>query len=197
MSGDNMPRDSLPRDGSRSYLLLAVLVPVAFFTFAGNIIWTYVLPVLGPLAVLMADFLSARMGAPAWRRALALTLGTSAAALLVLMLFVVPGHINAHSSASLVANWRAHQQTGAGPLVYLGRKVPASLRFYSGGTVPAEPDRAKALAAIAPGHDGYVALAPPGVPELTSAAAALQPPLVVEAIAQNKDLAICWVHAAR
>jgi len=185
------------RDGSRSFLLLAVFVPVAFFTFAGNIIWTYVLPVLGPLAVLMADFLAARMGAQGWRRALALTLGVSAAALLLLMVVLVPDHVNAHSSARLVAQWHAHQQAAPGPLVYLGRKAPASLRFYSGGTVPAEPDRTAVLSAIAPGHDGYVAIAPPSVPDLAAYAATLQPPLAVEVIAQNKDLAIGWVHTAR
>jgi len=187
--------DRPPADGTQSYLLLAVLVPVAFFSFAGNIIWTYVLPVLGPLAVLMADFLAARMGVPAWRRALAATLGTSAAALLILMVLVVPDHFTAHSSASLVAQWRARQQAAPGPLVYVGIKAPASLRFYSGGTVPAEPDRARALSAIAPGHDGYVAVAPFLIPELVSYAAALQRPLAVEVVAQNKDMAIAWVHA--
>jgi len=186
--------DAAAGDGSRSYLLLAVLVPVAFFSFAGNIIWTYVLPVLGPLAVLLADFLAARIGAPAWRRALALTLGTSAAALLVLMVLVVPGHINAHSSASLVAQWRARQLSAPGPLLYLGLKAPASLRFYAEGNVPAVPDRAKALSAIAPGHDAYVAIAPFLIPELAAQAAALQPPVVVEVIAQNQDLAIAWAH---
>jgi 4-amino-4-deoxy-L-arabinose transferase-like glycosyltransferase len=184
-------------DGAQGYLLLAVLVPVAFFSFAGNIIWTYVLPVLGPLAVLLADFLAPRMGVPAWRRALAVTLGGSAAALLAVMVLLVPPHVDAHSSAGLVAQWRARQDSVPGRLVYLGRKAPASLRFYAQGSVPALADPAQALAGVGPGQDGYVALAPPGIADFTTYAASRQPPLVVQTIAQNKDLAIAWVHVAR
>jgi len=184
-------------DGTTGYLLLAVLVPVAFFSFAGNIIWTYVLPVLGPLAVLLAGFLAPRMGLAPWRRGLAVTLGVSAAALFFIMVFLVPGHLNSHSSATLVAAWQARQETAPGRLVYLGRKAPPSLRFYARGTVPAIVDRAAALAALGPDRTGYVALAPPAIADFTAYAAALQPPLAVQAIAQNKDLAIARVEPAR
>jgi 4-amino-4-deoxy-L-arabinose transferase-like glycosyltransferase len=184
-------------DGAHAYLLLAVLVPVGFFTLAGNIIWTYVLPVLGPLAVLLADFLAPRMGTAVWRRGLALTLAVSAAALLVIMVFVVPGHFNAHSSSALVAQWRARQDSAPGRLVYLGRKAPASLRFYAQGTVPAIAERAQALAGVGPGQDGYVALAPESIADFTAYAASVQPPLAAQTIAQNKDLAIVWVRVAR
>ena len=182
-----------PSAGARGFALLAVLVPVAFFTFAGNIIWTYVLPALGPLAVLLADFLAPRRLQSAWRRALALTLGVSSGALLVVMVFVVPGHVNAHSSAALVARWQQEQASVPGSLVYLGRKAPASLRFYARGTVAAEPDRDRALAGIGPGSPRYVALAPEGLAGLAAYAASLQPPLGVQAIAQNKDLVVARV----
>jgi 4-amino-4-deoxy-L-arabinose transferase-like glycosyltransferase len=184
-------------DGAQGYLLLAILVPVAFFSFAGNIIWTYVLPVLGPLAVLLADFLAPRMGVPVWRRSLGVVLSLSAAALLVVMVFLVPPHFNSHSSATLVAEWRKRQDSAPGGLVYLGHKAPPSLRFYARGTVPAIADRAQALAGVAAGQDGYIALAPPGVADFIAYAASLQPPLVVQTIAENKDLAIEWVHVAR
>ncbi len=183
-------------EGARGFLLLAVVVPVTFFTFAGNIIWTYVLPVLGPLAVLLADFLAPRLDIAAWRRGLALTLGLSAAVLFVVVVFFVPAHVNSHSSAALVAQWRARQPTAPGNLIYLGRKAPASLRFYARGTVPAQPDRALALAGIAPGTVRYLALAPDGIAELTRYAASLQPAMAVQAIAANKDLAIVAVRNA-
>ncbi len=184
-------------DGVHGFLLLVVLVPVVFFSFAGNIIWTYVLPTLGPLAVLLADFLAAHLAETAWRRGLAATLGVSAAVLFVVMIFFVPPHVHSHSSAALVAQWQSRQATAPGNLVYLGRKAPASLRFYSRGTVPAQMDRAQILAAMAPGSVRYVALAPDRLDQFTRYAASLQPPLTVTAIAQNKDLAITSVSAPK
>ena len=42
----------------QNYLLLWSLAPALFFTFAGNIIWTYVLPAIPPLALLGSAWLS-------------------------------------------------------------------------------------------------------------------------------------------
>ena len=42
----------------QNYLLLWSLAPALFFTFAGNILWTYVLPAIPPLALLGAAWLS-------------------------------------------------------------------------------------------------------------------------------------------
>jgi len=39
-------------DGWRSYLLMWVLAPMVFFSFAGNVLWTYVLPGLPAFALL-------------------------------------------------------------------------------------------------------------------------------------------------
>ena len=44
------------------YLLLWSLAPALFFTFAGNILWTYVLPAIPPLALLGAAWLSRSYG---------------------------------------------------------------------------------------------------------------------------------------
>ncbi|MFT3930462.1 MAG: glycosyltransferase family 39 protein [Spongiibacteraceae bacterium] len=44
-------------DGWLLYLLMWSLVPIAFFTFAHNIIWTYPLPTLPALAVLIVELL--------------------------------------------------------------------------------------------------------------------------------------------
>lgn len=42
----------------QNYLLLWSLTPALFFTFAGNILWTYVLPAIPPLALLGSAWLS-------------------------------------------------------------------------------------------------------------------------------------------
>ncbi|VTL98217.1 Uncharacterised protein [Pseudomonas aeruginosa] len=43
-------------------------MPCLFFTFAGNVLWTYVLPGLPALALLAADLLRAPLARSAWLR---------------------------------------------------------------------------------------------------------------------------------
>jgi len=176
-------------------LLLASFVPVAFFSFAGNIIWTYVVPVLGPLAVLLADRLAERLDAGCWWRGIAAVLAAAALSLAAVVLILVPPHFSSHSAAGLVAQWREQQAMAPGDLVYVGRKVPASLRFYSGGTVPGIAELPQALAVMGLVPDRYLALAPPRFDELQRYAAASHPPLLVSVVDQNKDLMLVRVHA--
>jgi 4-amino-4-deoxy-L-arabinose transferase-like glycosyltransferase len=53
------------RDPWRSYLVLWMLTPVAFFTFAGSVLATYVLPAMPALALLIADLAADRRVKPA------------------------------------------------------------------------------------------------------------------------------------
>ncbi|WP_193378531.1 ArnT family glycosyltransferase, partial [Pseudomonas aeruginosa] len=52
----------------RRYWLFWGLAPCLFFTFAGNVLWTYVLPGLPALALLAADLLRAPLARSAWLR---------------------------------------------------------------------------------------------------------------------------------
>lgn len=45
-----------------SFLIIWMLFIMLFFTFAGNVIWTYVLPSLPPLAILLALFINKNSG---------------------------------------------------------------------------------------------------------------------------------------
>ncbi len=183
-------------DAEQRLLVLAVLVPVVFFSFAGNIIWTYVVPALGPLAVLLADALAERVDHAGWRNAVGAVLLLSTAALFVLTLTLVPAHFSAHSSAGLIARWQDQQSAAPGDIVYLGRRVPASLRFYSRGTVSGIADPAQALAGIAAGGVRYLALPPAALDDLQRYASMATPPLRVQAVAANKDLALVKVRVA-
>lgn len=182
-------------DPEHRFLLLATLTPLVFFSFAGNIIWTYVLPVLGPLAVLVADFFAPRIERAAhWRYAVYGTLGVAGTLLALAVVTWAPRHVAKHSSASLVAQWRLQERMAPGALVYLGRKAPASLRFYSRGSVRAVPELAVALQELAGEHDLYLALAPVRTDEVQRFAAALPSPLIVQQLGANSDLALLWVH---
>ena len=119
------------KDGKRSYLLLWGLWPCVFFTLSGNIIWTYVLPGLPALAILMALWTSKQSGkATEW----VLTGGVwiCTATLVICVALANSGDYSDRRSAkSLMMDYRTQVQVGE-PLFYLG-EVPFSASFYSNG----------------------------------------------------------------
>lgn len=180
----------------RRFLLLAVFFPVAVFTFAGNIIWTYNLPVLGPLAVLLADQLAPRVSADLrWRAATLASVSAAAVALAVAVIWFAPRHVAQHTAAALVARWRAETPAAPGTLFYLGRKAPASLRFYSRGEVTATPDPAQVVACLGRAPDCYLMLPPALVGQIQPRLAAFPQVATVESLGANKDLELLRVHA--
>ncbi len=195
---DQVPDQDLAALGAeRRFLLLSALVPAAFFTFAGNIIWTYNLPALGPLAVLLADFLAPRIAAPGrWRAAVLGSVLAGALVLAVATVFWAPRHVAAHSSAGLVARWQEQDSEAPGQLVYLGRKTPASLRYYSRGAVTAEPDLGLALGCLERSADCYLALPPARLGEVNERVGQLPGDVSVQVLATNTDLVLVRVHAA-
>ncbi|HYA65852.1 MAG TPA: glycosyltransferase family 39 protein [Burkholderiaceae bacterium] len=182
-------------DAEHRFLLLASLVPILFFTFAGNVIWTYVLPTLPPLAVLVAGFLAARWDRSLrWRAAVYGTLGASGLCVAIAIIAWVPRHVAKHSSAALAAQWRERAGPVQGEIAYLGRKAPASLRFYSAGSVRTVTTLAEAMPASHGAHDWYVALAPDRVGEVRQFANTQPGVWSVETIGANTDLALVRVH---
>lgn len=175
-------------------LLLAALVPLVFFTFAGNIIWTYVLPALGPVALLLAEVCNSWFRrATVWRLGLRVVLLAAAASLAIAAFAWAPHHAASHSSAALVAQWRERQASAPGELVYVGRRIPASLRFYSRGEAIAVADVDLSLAGVARDGDRYVVIAPTEVGSVQDRATALH--LSSLLLSGNNDLALVWVHA--
>lgn len=181
----------------RRFLLLAAGVPVVCFTFAGNIIWTYVLPALPPLAVLAGDLLAPRFErSPGWRRAVFAALAASGLFAALAFTVFVPRHVRSHSSADLVAEWRRQGGPASGELRYLGRKAPASLRFYARGAVRLAPDVAQALAGLEPGGQRYLALSPGNDADARRAIGALPIAASVESLGADKDLELLRVRRA-
>ena len=189
------PLPGSERDGLR-LALCNLLFPVAFFTFAGNIIWTYVLPALPAAAVLTADGLSR-----VWKhqnRLAALVFACLAFNLIVLVgafTFWVPGHVRSHSSRDLLANPQVQQALQAGPVLYLGRKAPASLRFYAGGKVLALRDEPELFAHLRQSPVTLVAVAADSADSDRQRWLALHPAWQVQVLAANTDLTLLEVRA--
>jgi len=123
-----------PDDGWRAYLWLWMLTPAVFFTFSGNILFTYVLPGLPAFALLVAKgwpAVGGKGGRPAAFRFAALAIPVSVA---LGVLFVLPGVALTNSQQALVAEYMARRDSDAQRLLYLG-EAPQSAEFYTRGKV--------------------------------------------------------------
>ncbi len=116
-----------------SYLLAWALFTPLFFTFSGNILWTYLLPCLGAFSLLLAFGWRKWVEGSQWRCAVN-TRWMAAVVPLVLVLlslfaYVSPNHFKTEKGLIHFAS----QQAQAHSLVYYVDERPFSARFYSGG----------------------------------------------------------------
>jgi putative flippase GtrA len=147
-------------DGWRLYCWLWALTPVLFFSFSANVIWTYVLPGLPGLALLLCDSLPA---AKFQRIVLGLTVPLAFLGLVVYYQF--PESDFYTSQKRIVETYTGLAAPGE-QLVYLNEKIDYSAHFYLRGKVMEMADLASLQARInQAGHDFYV-LRQPIVDEL-------------------------------
>jgi 4-amino-4-deoxy-L-arabinose transferase-like glycosyltransferase len=136
---------------STVFLAWSLLASLAFFTLARNIIWTYTLPALPALALLLAPRLS-------HSRALVPVLGLSTLGLAGYFLWALPPLAQQRSAHEVVSAWSLRQATAPGPLVFSGlAKPPHSAKFYSQAQAVAVPTPQDALR-LAPGRTVYLAV---------------------------------------
>jgi 4-amino-4-deoxy-L-arabinose transferase-like glycosyltransferase len=155
------------QDHGRLLAALSALAPLLVLTFARNLIWTYAMPSLLPIAVLLGPELSRRAAGPGrWRQALTAMAITSVAVLALGAIAWAPGHANASSFAAPVAAWQQRAASRPGPLLYWGARTPASLRFYSRGAAQSVSDLDARLRQMDSGARVYVAIASERLPEL-------------------------------
>lgn len=124
-------------DGWLSYLLLSVISPLVFFTFARNIIYPYVFPILPFFALLMAELIR-RLASDlqANKKMLMLGAGSGIVFALVTFLFVYQPNLVEKSQKRVVQMFNAQSDTHA-PLVYWSLKPDYSAKFYTSGTAEA------------------------------------------------------------
>lgn len=179
------------QDDARLLALLVALVPLLVFTFAGNLIWTYVMPTLTPLAALLGVELAHRSARPGpWRRGVILVACASVALVSLAAVFWAPVRANGSSFAAPVRAWREQISSRPGALLYWGRRTPASLRFYSRGAAEPAPDLPARLSGLGPGARVYVAIVPEQLPHLRQLASGRSPPFDLTVVGQVKHALI-------
>ncbi|EKD40365.1 MAG: hypothetical protein ACD_75C00075G0006 [uncultured bacterium] len=129
------------------YLLLWAMSPMLFFTLAGNILWTYVLPGLPAFAILVAEGFFGRMASCDEAEGRSLPVNWLAGGMLalstLLLILVSFGYGPKASQKELIAHYRASRTTEQDTLTYLFRR-PYSAEFYSKGTADVIKDPRKA-----------------------------------------------------
>jgi len=125
-----------------AYLVLWATAPMVFFTLAGNILWTYVLPGLPAFALLTAEVVLGERAPPAQSSSsrerqvrTALRVATATSALFALGMVLTTGYevLEGKCQKGLVTAYRADLGGAAGGLIYLVKR-PHSAGFYGRGT---------------------------------------------------------------
>jgi len=133
-------RRRVPRDASLSFLWLAALAPLAFFSFSSHVIWTYALPSIPPFSVLLGIWLTA---SPA-RHAVLRGVGVVASAALVVLagsLVATSGSLaDNYSTREIFHAWEAARVAVPGRLIFEQQRVASSLLFYASGAVLGETE---------------------------------------------------------
>jgi 4-amino-4-deoxy-L-arabinose transferase-like glycosyltransferase len=130
LSGKSKPTAPLER-----FLWCAVLMPLVFFTFAHNIIWTYGLTAIVPFSVLVARWLE---NASAKKfRIMAVTLAVFVIAAVLCAPSIV-SNVNGNSERNLMKAFNQAAPAGT-PLVYLTRPTYSS-HFYAKDNLVYEPE---------------------------------------------------------
>lgn len=142
------------RDPRWSYLLIWAAATPMLFTFSRNVIWTYVLPALPPVALMLA---AGMPGAPGRAR----RKGILACLMLVPLAFLVVGIAGVFDVERFKTAKGLVEQADAlkapGETLYFAGEVPFSARFYTRGT--AEPIDIARLDEVLRAKDGRVLLA--------------------------------------
>lgn len=156
--------DIVRRDSLFSYWLSAALFTPVFFTFSANILWTYLLPSLAGLSVLIA-MLATRVTHPYRQLPNILLPGAALVPAVVLAYSAIMWlHPDLRNTERELVTYVLQQRAPAVPLFYLS-EPPFSARFYSAGHVR-RVDDAELDQLLKRGQSFYLA-----VPKARSAAA--------------------------
>ena len=130
----NLPPKLILSDEQRLLILFA-LFPGLFFTFSGNILWTYHLPGLVPLSILIAMLIETLFSSSKFSRSG--VVAVSIVVPLIISSLAFYAYFNSDrlkTEKQLIAHYEMGNINNTAPLIYVG-KAPFSARFYSKGRV--------------------------------------------------------------
>ncbi len=123
---------ALPDPGI-SFVALASLAPLAFFSLSSHLIWTYALPAIPPFAVLLGVWLTAPAGRSTVHRHATVAASAVSVALAGGLVAASSWLADNYSTREIYHAWETAQAAVPGPLVFEQQRVVSSLLFYSDG----------------------------------------------------------------
>jgi 4-amino-4-deoxy-L-arabinose transferase-like glycosyltransferase len=137
----NLKFPSLGKISEPAYQLLVlwVFVPLLFFSFAGNVIWTYMLPSLPAFSILMTDLISKKLHIKSAEKLIVFSLiAVSIIKIIFLSHIYFDGYVYDRTAKYFIEDIKNKNI----PLnnVYFAEKIPFSARFYGRGVFNLEND---------------------------------------------------------
>jgi 4-amino-4-deoxy-L-arabinose transferase-like glycosyltransferase len=166
-------RKSLPslfgdNDGWLSYLFLCTVVPLFFFTFSSNIIYTYVFPSLPFFAVFFTEYwVRAGVMLAAKKLVLGLSLITGVMFLLAAAAFNLIPDFVAKTQKPVINTWLQQNPDIGSKLIYWDYKTEFSAQFYSRGKATYTLDNKELCQLLANQVNGYLVLWPERINEIS------------------------------
>ncbi|MGC1182463.1 ArnT family glycosyltransferase [Legionella sp.] len=155
-------------DGWLGYLFLCTVVPLFFFTFSSNIIYTYVFPCLPFFALFFTEYW---IRAGAMLRAKKLVLGLSLSCgmifLLATIIFNLIPEVVSKTQKPVIAAWLKQSPAADSNLVYWDYKPEFSAQFYSAGKVKFTHDNKVLCQLLANQTENYVVIHPQRITQLS------------------------------
>ena len=148
-------------DGWLSYLFLCTVVPLIFFTFSSNIIYTYVFPSLPAFALFFVEYWK-RAGAmlQAGRLVIALSVTCGVFFLVATLIFNVAPEAVSKTQKSVVQTWLKQHPSLGSSLIYWDFKTEFSAQFYAGGRTKYTLDNDELCKLVSNGLENYLAINP-------------------------------------
>lgn len=177
-------------DGWLSYLFCCAVVPLFFFTFSGNIIYTYVFPCLPFFALFFTEYW---VRAGAMLRAKNLVIGLSLICgfifLLATLAFQVVPDLVSKTQKPIISAWLKQKPVVGSNLVYWNYKTEFSAQFYSQGQVKFTEDNQVLCNLLSNNKENYLVIAPERMKEITPKLLAQMTP-VQYVIANSRQLVL-------
>ncbi|KTC90712.1 glycosyltransferase family 39 protein [Fluoribacter dumoffii] len=149
------------KDGWLSYFFLCTVVPLFFFTFSSNIIYTYVFPSIPAFSLFFVEYWN-RVDAIAKAKQLIIGLSVVIGVIFLLATFAFNAlpEVVSKTQKSVVAAWVKQNPAAGSALIYWDYKVDFSAQFYSGGRAKSAFSNKKLCELLHNGRENYLAIEP-------------------------------------
>jgi 4-amino-4-deoxy-L-arabinose transferase-like glycosyltransferase len=144
-------------EGWSLFLLCWALLPLLFFSLAGNIIYPYVFPCLPPMAILFAELWMQSKPQPKNETQLLFLASIIGSIFLIgTCLFIsIPSEMG-KSQKIVIKAWRKQDPTASGTLIYWSTKPDYSANFYTAGKVKAVENVDKLKQLLTQNNNNYI-----------------------------------------